>query len=248
MTRLRLDQGEKRLFVWLWVGCVFGLVAILPYAFELKGTRGDLDLTTALLAALNGFVLYPIPIYIGILVKRSIPLAGAPFLEGREQPNWRELVLRGVVPGILVALVVVVAEHAFDLVGADLKSLEPKTPSVGAGFLASFYGGVVEEVLMRFFFMGLMARLLSRFGKMGIWSAIIISALAFGIGHLPALTTALGLESVTQLSPVLVARVLALNAVVGLLSGWLYWRKGIEFAISAHFAADVVLHALIPVM
>jgi hypothetical protein len=29
---------------------------------------------------------------------------------------------------------------------------------------------------------------------------------------------------------------------------FIFWQKGIEFAIAAHFAADLVLHVLIPLL
>jgi hypothetical protein len=30
--------------------------------------------------------------------------------------------------------------------------------------------------------------------------------------------------------------------------GWLYWRRGLEAAIVAHFAADLVLHVAAPLL
>ena len=28
--------------------------------------------------------------------------------------------------------------------------------------------------------------------------------------------------------------------------GWLYWKRGLEMAIVAHFGADIVLHVITP--
>jgi membrane protease YdiL (CAAX protease family) len=36
-----------------------------------------------------------------------------------------------------------------------------------------------------------------------------------------------------------------LNAVAGIPFGFLYWRKGLEHAMAAHFCADVVLHVIV---
>ena len=62
------------------------------------------------------------------------------------------------------------------------------------------------------------------------WAAIAISAMLFGLGHLPALA-----QSV-ELTPALVARTVLLNAIAGVIFGWLYWRRSLEAAMVAHAA------------
>ncbi len=39
-------------------------------------------------------------------------------------------------------------------------------------------------------------------------------------------------------------RAIVLNAVIGVVCGWLYWRDGLEAAMVAHFSGDVVLHVI----
>jgi hypothetical protein len=113
------------------------------------------------------------------------------------------------------------------------------------GLLASFYGGIVEEILMRLFLTTALARLVMLVTRARTLTApiaataIALAALLFGAGHLPA---------AAQLGPLdalAVVRVLALNGIVGLACGWLYWRRGLEHAMVAHFAADLVLHVLV---
>lgn len=48
------------------------------------------------------------------------------------------------------------------------------------------------------------------------------------------------------LTSIVVVRALVLNGIAGLLFGWLYWRRGLEAAVIAHFATDIVLHVLLP--
>jgi membrane protease YdiL (CAAX protease family) len=69
------------------------------------------------------------------------------------------------------------------------------------------------------------------------WIANVIMAIVFGLGHLPALKNLVG-----KITPLLLARTLILNALVGLICGWLFWTYGIEAAIVAHFATDIVYH------
>jgi len=44
------------------------------------------------------------------------------------------------------------------------------------------------------------------------------------------------------ITPIVVARALVLNSVVGVLCGYFYWKNGLEAAMIAHGSADVVLH------
>ena len=71
-----------------------------------------------------------------------------------------------------------------------------------------------------------------------MWIAIIIAGLIFGIGHLPT-SAAMGFE----LTPLYVVRSLVLNG-VGILYGWLYWRRGLESAMLAHFSTDIAVHVI----
>lgn len=74
-----------------------------------------------------------------------------------------------------------------------------------------------------------------------MWAAIILAAFLFGVGHLPA-ATATGMD----LTLLLTLRIILLNAVGGIIFGWLYWKKGLEAAVIAHFTADIGLHVVLP--
>jgi len=118
------------------------------------------------------------------------------------------------------------------------------------GFLASFYGGIGEEVMMRLFLMTVLVWLSFKLVKTadgkptraGVWLAIIITAVMFGVGHLPVTA------AMTAITPLILARALLLNGIGGIVFGWLYWKKGLESAIVAHFSADIVLHVLVPAL
>jgi hypothetical protein len=58
------------------------------------------------------------------------------------------------------------------------------------------------------------------------------------LGHLPA-TAAL-----VKVTPLLIGRAILLNGIVGVAAGYLFVRYGLEAAMLAHFAADLVLHGL----
>ncbi len=62
-----------------------------------------------------------------------------------------------------------------------------------------------------------------------LWTANIIAAVAFGLAHLPQTARFF------LLTPVVVIRVVAMDALVGLALGYLYWTKGLEGAMLSHF-------------
>jgi len=112
-----------------------------------------------------------------------------------------------------------------------------------------FYGGITEELLLRWGFMAPLAYVLwwarNRIGDTTeapsetiMWVAIVVSAIMFGIGHLPALAATF------ELTTPLIIRTVLLNAIVGVVLGWLFWRRSLEIAMIAHAAFHVALVAV----
>src|SRR6185436_14797926 len=110
------------------------------------------------------------------------------------------------------------------------------------GFLASFYGGIAEEIITRLFLMSLLAWLIAKLqrGATGATyvAALLLAAALFAAGHLPAAA------QITPLTAPVVVRVLALNGLAGVPFGILFWKRGLEHSMVAHFCADLVLHVL----
>ena len=97
------------------------------------------------------------------------------------------------------------------------------------------YGGVTEEILMRWGIMTLiLAGLASLSGTQGDPSGIVVlitivaSAVVFAAGHLPAAMIS------KRRTRRLVLRILGLNLPAGLLFGWLFWRWNLATAMAAH--------------
>jgi membrane protease YdiL (CAAX protease family) len=67
-----------------------------------------------------------------------------------------------------------------------------------------------------------------------IWLAIVVSALLFGAGHLPAAAMLVG-----ELTGDVVLFVVGVNTAFGVLFGYLFWRYGLEAAMIAHATAHV---------
>jgi hypothetical protein len=229
-------------------------VALTPYLLELMpDTKIPLPLPTIMiLQGVQAFALIGLMSLLGLRMGHRVAL-GSPLLHAwinlRRKPDWNALrPLQAVALGAVAALLVIAASTWLDPMLP--KMLHPPAKPDAAvsalnGFLASFYGGIAEELQMRLFLMTLLVWAFARLRKSTpptsvYWAAIFIAAVLFGAGHLPAAKQIWGLE------PVVVLRTVSLNAVAGLAFGWLYWRRGIEMAVLGHFSTDIVLHALSP--
>lgn len=176
---------------------------------------------------------------------------GAPWLRAalfggeRTRQPW----LAAIVLGLFSGLVILGLDPLFAPYMPAL--LHPEAPpttgqaSAAAGFLASFYGGIGEELMLRLFLMTLLVWMQSKLDggrthALHFWIAIVLAAVLLGVGHLPTAV------EVWPLDAVVVTRTLVLNGVAGLVFGWLYWKHGIESAMLAHFSADLVLHVVAP--
>ncbi|MBR6709358.1 MAG: CPBP family intramembrane metalloprotease [Clostridia bacterium] len=115
-----------------------------------------------------------------------------------------------------------------------------------SGVLASIlYGGVIEEVMMRLFFMSLLAFVLWKLfwrkcDREHIPTAVfitanILAAILFAAGHLPANLMLFG-----RLTPMILFRCFLLNGGFGLIFGWLYRRYGIVYAMISHLTFHIV--------
>ena len=145
----------------------------------------------------------------------------------------------GAVVGLLLVASEVVSQRLLELGGQEM-TVELLVQSIPLRLL---YGGITEELLLRWGVMSLFAFVLWRLAgdtrsdpsPAITWTAIIASAVAFGVLHLPAATAIYG-----GLTPGLIAFIVSANAIAGLVFGWLFWRYSLEAGMIAHVTA----HAL----
>ena len=248
-----------KVFGVLMLGALIGVAGIIPYSLALAPLPAILPMPVEVLLLLSvaqNMVLFGVTTAIGLWLGGKVGL-GAPMLRAwlsgdPEAPRqFRASLPLAVVLGAVSAVVVVVLDV---LVFAPLmpSQLAASTgtlmPAAWQGFLASFYGGINEELLLRLFLMSVLAWVgcqVTRTATPGTivgWTANILAALLFGAGHLPATA------AILPLTGVVIARALVLNGLIGVACGWLYWRRGILLAMAAHFSADVVLHVLLPLV
>ena len=252
---LQTQPYPWRLFFVLLAGSLLGVLALLPYltvVIRPMLAAHPLRLPLPLIVLIQGTINFGVAIGLGLLLARKIGL-GAPFLEawlyGRPVPAGRGLVLISCVTGIGLGLVTLALLRS--PLGAALTALPIATEDampIWKRFMACFYGGLCEEILMRLFLLSLAMWLLGKLWKAqsgfpspaAFWIANLLVAVVFGAAHLPLAA------QLTALTPSLVTVVISLNGIVALGFGYLYWKRGLESAILAHFSADLVLHVLGP--
>jgi hypothetical protein len=245
----------KNKFLVLWSAGVLSTVVALPYIFALQHdviAKAPMPLwQIALLSVAQSAVLLAVAVFFGLKLTQRIHLPVLALLESNEPFKEKAMgVIRLAVPiGVAVAAIIKLADPFFIKYMPQLKIAAEQIPFWKA-LLVAPYGGVVEELLMRLFLVSLFAWLLGKLTRSTeatksnaiMWTAIIAASVIFGLGHLPATAT------ITPLTPLVVTRAILLNGIGGLAFGWLYWKKGLEYAIAAHFTADIMLHAVLPAL
>lgn len=163
-------------------------------------------------------------------------------------PELGDVAARAIGAGAAVGLLLASLDVVFAPLGA--------TPAVAQGrptlleVLVSIpvrflYGGITEELILRWGVLSAVAWVgwratggVRRPGPAVMWPAIGITALLFGLGHLPAIS------EVGSLTMSAVARTVLLNALGGVVYGWFAWRYHLEAAMLAHAGTHVVFVTL----
>jgi hypothetical protein len=265
MQRLKNLINWKVYFI-LLIAVTLAGIAILPYALELDSmasgtTAAPGSFSRMLVAQLTqGVPFVAVIALLGMILMKRIGLA-APILDAATKGEGAAAagMLRRVLPisiilgvvatllmiGLSLALQPLLVQQLGDK--AAVLGLGGPQPAAWRGFLASFSGGIVEEIQLRLFVMSLLAWLgsfISRTSegkptKAVFWIANILAAILFGAAHFQTVAI------FVPLTALVVFRTLLLNGVGGVIFGWLYQTRGLESAMIAHFTADIVLHVLL---
>lgn len=232
----------------LWVLGLPGVVAVVwALLAPLKANEALLPLPLWAVVSLSGLqtaVLLALAVAVGAWLAPRVGLrapAMSSWLTGKPiGPALRAQCMPGMLGGV------VGAAWLWTLSLVAPAPLQPSDPSSAMPLLVKLlYGGITEELLMRW---GLMTLLLwlgwrvaqrgqGQPGKVLVAGAVLFSTVLFAVGHLPAAQAMAG-----ALTPQVVAFVLVGNTGFGLVAGWLYARHGLEAALIAHVLAHLLSH------
>jgi Type II CAAX prenyl endopeptidase Rce1-like len=249
-------SSRVRLFLILWLAGLAGvlsfqltdlkaLIAMLPDA---QGKPLPLSMgAIRLLSIAQGAVVVGAAVFVGLLfasrVGLSAPAARALAEKQPLLPALRPQLLPGVVGAAIAAPVILGGWFLWRpyLSPSFVQSAE-KFNRMLPPLTRLLYGGITEEVLVRWGLMSFLVWAAWKALQKGkgvprpafVVAAIFCSALVFGAGHLPI---AIALNGRPNLS--LITYVVLANAIFGVIGGFLYWKKGLESAIVAHALTHV---------
>jgi len=242
---------KKKIFLGL-ILFGFGLIGILsmltmdiPLPPEAEAILKDkfTPLQIKLLTLINPTILVMLMVIIGSILYEKVNLK-VPLVEkivGIELNEYNFLnilkygIIGGVLSGILLSLVSFIFKPMLPTEFIELG--ESLQLTLVARFL---YGGLTEEILMRFGLMTLIVWIASKIFKgtkpIVYWIGILLASLIFAIAHFP-----IAYQSIANPSTGLLTFILIGNSIGGLIFGWLYWKKGLESAFIAHLFTHVIL-------
>lgn len=124
----------------------------------------------------------------------------------------------------------------------EIAATYEQKPSIAYMISCLTYGGVLEEIMMRWFLMSLLAFIIWKlfFKKKervpeGVLIAVnILVALLFAAGHLPTTAMTMGI------TPLILVRCFTLNSLAGLICGHLYMKHGIQYAMLSHMGFHIL--------
>ncbi len=250
---------KTRLFIILWLA---GLVGILSFLLlvDLNGLVSliplppgtnvpTFTLALRLLSSIQPAIILLVAVLLGVVlapkVGLSAPVAEAAASGGNIVSALKPQIVPGIAGGLAGGVCVVLTA---------LVSRPFLAPEVAEGFgkLGQFlpvvtrllYGGITEELLLRWGLMTLIAWAAWRVfqnrkgtPKPAVYiGAILLSAIVFALGHLPIAYMLSSEPTLGQTFFVIVA-----NSVFGVIAGFLFWKRGLESAMIAHALAHVVM-------
>jgi len=248
-------------YFFLLVLVLFGAIGIIPYMFKLTGEARPLEpLPFAVLVFLQAYITSAVLAFAGMKMSTRTGL-GTPifnlFFYGntaeKKSITYWNIIFSPIILGCITGTAIIFIDYLFYFAGLRIELTSGGSiPSWWEGILASFYGGVAEEIMLRLFFMNFLVWIVYRIkkktvsegysSKFTIISAIIISSVLFAFGHLPVVANTM------NLTPLLFIRTLTLNILPGLVFGFLYYKNGLFSAVISHFSADIILHVLFPLI
>lgn len=203
-----------------------------------------------LLMLINPAIMLIVGVIVGVIlydkVKLTVPLIEKLLGIKNNLTNTAEIFKYGIVAGILSGILSVLVGIIFNpILPSEFMELgETFKPTLALRFL---YGGITEEIWMRFglmtFVVWVCSKIFNNTSPIVYWIGILTVALIFALGHFPIAYQAVGNPSSLLLIYILIG-----NSIGGVIFGWLYWKKGLESAFIAHIFTHMIMILAEPVL
>lgn len=232
---------------------VIGAIAMAPYAIAREGFHEEMGVSQWLFTLIfsgqmlvEGAVLIFLSLLMGKKIGVKLPIITSFIckekIQEQDVKNSGFAIIYGVITSIFI---MIVSYNISNALGIDNSSINE--PVWWLGILGSLGAGITEETIFRLFLVTFVLWLFSRFRKRknltnsANWTAIIIASLIFGLLHYGVAA------STYEMTLGLFLGMLLINGIGGITFGVLFLFRGLEFAMIAHFIADVMIHVVAPI-
>lgn len=256
------DKAEKKRYRWqtaisVLLLFVIGSLINIPFSREVKRLNieagissvrlSDSVLNDVITIGISSLILGAILIFIGLWVSAKTNL-GAPIIARlfSKKPLTKSInkkaILHSIILAIIIALILLglfeLQKELYPVVG---KMSRPTKPFY---LLVAFSAGISEEIMFRLGLMSLIIAIIQFIKNVDfpsnkmVWTGIIISALFFGLMHLPLS------KNFVELTPFSIGVTMVGNLITGSTFGWIFWKRGLLVAITSHITFDLVFHVI----
>ena len=250
-----------KIFFILLIAGLLGVIAILPLSLEISrilATTLELPIENStsvaaivLIGLMQNTIFLAIAIGIGLILAPRLNLK-TPILDRYfGKAKTREIKPQNILfPALLTGLGIGVLMVTIDKMlfsYQNIQTIFSEIPLWKRLLAGVFYGGITSEIICRLFMFAVLVWILGwwwknpngRPSKKAYWVGSSIAALIFAILHLP---------TIGLLAPLTVAvtlRIILLNAIAGIICGYLYWKQGLESAMVTQASTHLILQLFV---
>ncbi|MBP6994407.1 CPBP family intramembrane metalloprotease, partial [Candidatus Woesebacteria bacterium] len=159
--RMKHSINWKMFFI-LLSASLMSVLCVFPYVLTLQGdvlNKLGISIGFLILAQFTqSIVLFSILIFFGLLLTKKVhfqlPLLESILATGNYHKVLKSILVKSIISGIIVAAIIYGLDTLFTILGTAVTTHQINAP-IWQTLLASFYGGITEEIIMRLFLMTL---------------------------------------------------------------------------------------------
>lgn len=218
-----ISRNYKKLLIAIMIS-IPGLLSLVTFVTPPPGIP-------AIALAVNPLVLLLIFTFAGCLGAPGMNLKSWLFLGDVQSSTQLLLYLSlGAIFGLMLGVLDQATASVWRPDRSELKTLFERADLANLS-IGVFYGGITEEIIMRWGLLSLIALGLSKltYHRLALQMAIVLTATLFAAGHLPTLFVVS-----PEPGSLALIRTFGLNLIAGLHFGYAFTRTSLEAAFSAH--------------
>jgi hypothetical protein len=181
--------------------------------------------------------------FIGLILTRKLDL---PEIWDSAVTNRQRFLIPAMI-GLGVGVVIIIGDLIFAPINGIGHFPHPPFPT---SVVASIGAGIGEEIMFRLFFISFWTWLVSRvilhnrWRTQVYWVISFVSAIVFGLGHLPSIMFIFGWTSMAQVPPMLLVEMILLNGILSIFAAYYFKKYGFLAPVGIHFWADILWHVI----